>query len=126
MNTSSGSTPNPACRSCWRDCKYNGYVALGATPSPSPQVHRPSGYISRLLGFALQLVTVRYLGMFLNDPLEVPTEVTDYVAGQLGITDWKQAPTVHPAGLSVPMFLPPPIASDANSQWFVDRCCWGL
>jgi TnpA family transposase len=39
------------------------------------------------LGFGLQLVTVRYLGLFLEDPLEVPTEVVDFVAGQLGIAD---------------------------------------
>jgi hypothetical protein len=39
------------------------------------------------LGFGLHLVTVRYLGLFLEDPLEVPTEVVDFVAGQLGIAD---------------------------------------
>ena len=39
------------------------------------------------LGFALQLVTVRYLGCFLGDPLAVPSEVVDVVAGQLGIAD---------------------------------------
>ncbi|WP_406318290.1 DUF4158 domain-containing protein [Streptosporangium sp. NBC_01639] len=38
-------------------------------------------------GFALQLVTVRYLRCFLTDPLEVPNEVLDVVAAQLQIDD---------------------------------------
>jgi TnpA family transposase len=36
------------------------------------------------LGFGLQLVTVRHLGRFLEDPLDVPTAVVDYVASQIG------------------------------------------
>ncbi len=39
------------------------------------------------VGFALQMVTARYLGCFLTDPLDVPNEVLDVVAGQLGIAD---------------------------------------
>src|SRR4051812_1110901 len=39
------------------------------------------------LGFALQLVTVRYLGVFLENPIDVPSAVLDFVADQLGIAD---------------------------------------
>ncbi|WP_045878758.1 Tn3 family transposase [Pseudofrankia sp. DC12] len=39
------------------------------------------------LGFSLQLVTVRWVGMFLEDPLDVPTAVLDFMAEQLGVAD---------------------------------------
>src|SRR5664280_316502 len=39
------------------------------------------------LGFALQLVTVRWVGAFLEDPLHVPLAVLDFVAEQLEIAD---------------------------------------
>jgi TnpA family transposase len=40
------------------------------------------------LGMAVQICTVRYIGTFLgDDPLAVPWEVVDYLAGQLGIED---------------------------------------
>ena len=39
------------------------------------------------LGFAVQMCTVRYIGVFLEDPLEGPWGVVEYLAGQLGIQD---------------------------------------
>ncbi|MGS2811046.1 Tn3 family transposase [Nocardia sp. MW-W600-9] len=39
------------------------------------------------LGFAVQVVTVRYLGMFLADPVAVPPELIAYLAEQLDIAD---------------------------------------
>ncbi len=39
------------------------------------------------LGFAVQLTSVRYLGRFMADPRQVPTEVVEYLAEQLGIAD---------------------------------------
>ena len=55
------------------------------------------------LGFAAQLTTARYLGVFLDDPTDVPAEVVDYLAEQLGIEDASVTEGVrgtgeHPAG----------------------------
>jgi Domain of unknown function (DUF4158) len=42
---------------------------------------------SSRLGFSLQLTTLRFLGTFLDDPIDVPTAVVDELAAQLGIAD---------------------------------------
>ncbi|WSK00368.1 DUF4158 domain-containing protein [Streptomyces sp. NBC_01320] len=39
------------------------------------------------LGFAVQLTSVRYLGRFMPDPRQVPTEVVEYLAEQLEVAD---------------------------------------
>ena len=49
-------------------------------------VDRHRGAHNRL-GFALQLTTVRSLGLFLPDPLDVPSVVVAYVGEQLAIAD---------------------------------------
>ena len=52
----------------------------------------------------MQLTTVRYLGTFLPDPLDVPTVVLERLAGQLQIadpscvkryTEWRTTPFEH-------------------------------
>ncbi|MCX4750311.1 Tn3 family transposase [Kitasatospora sp. NBC_01287] len=40
------------------------------------------------LGFAVQLTSVRFLGRFMPDPRQVPVEVAEYLAAQLGIADF--------------------------------------
>ena len=47
------------------------------------------------LGFVLQATTVRYVGVFLEDPVDVPWQVVEYLAAQLGIEDPSCAKAVH-------------------------------
>ena len=44
------------------------------------------------LGFSVQLATVRFLGTFLANPIEVPPNVVDYLAQQLDISDVNSLP----------------------------------
>lgn len=39
------------------------------------------------IGFAVQMTTVRFLGVFLDDPTDVLAEVVDYLTEQLGVVD---------------------------------------
>ena len=54
------------------------------------------------LGFAVQLGTIRFLGVLLADPIDVPWGVIDYLSARLGIADpsvvknyMRRRPTVH-------------------------------
>ena len=52
-----------------------------------PQRVRKRRVAHTQLGFGVQVGTVRFLGLFLEDPIDVPASVVDYVAEQLGIAD---------------------------------------
>jgi len=39
------------------------------------------------LGYALQLTTIRFIGVFLSNPINVPEDVVQYLANQLNILD---------------------------------------
>ncbi len=76
------------------------------------------------LGFALQLGTVRFLGTFLTDPIEVPLGVVSYVSHQLDLTqttclprymERKQTPHAHRAEIQ-----------KAYQYWEFHELPWGF
>ena len=51
------------------------------------------------LGFALQLGTVRFLGTFLENPMDIPEIVVQAMATKLNITDFENIHEYHTAHL---------------------------
>ncbi len=79
------------------------------------------------LGFMFQASTVHYLGAFLEDPLDVPWPVVEYLAVQLGISDpsW---PRTWVAGLARQFFDQErgPVGTILVATTRNRLCSWGM
>ncbi len=74
---------------------YAGFIEMPTLPfffldAFDREVIARSRQDSHRLGVAIQIGTVRHKGLFLEDPLDVPWPVVDYLAEQLGIGDHRR------------------------------------
>ena len=72
------------------------------------------------LGYAVQLTTLLFLGTFLPDPTDVPTEVVDYLAKQLDIghpSSVNAYRVCEMTGSSMPWRSARPTGSSSSPAW---------
>ena len=78
------------------------------------------------LGSAVQLTSVRYLGRFMPDARQVPAEVAEYLAEQLGHRRPVVSEGVRRAGRGRPVRMPPRLRDvQAGVRVRTPRCAGG-